>query len=176
MGGKWLELLKRTVPSLTHTLKLFHPETAVHQAFWRSIQEAAAPLKMDVSAAGVHNAAEILDAISSFATTPSGGLISLPHAVTLANNELIVELELRHRLPSIHPGATGSLVSYRNDTPDEMRRAAEYVDRILRGAKPFDLPVQSPTKFLLTVNLKIAKALGLTIPQSLLVLADEVIQ
>jgi len=173
MGGKWLEVLKQTVPSLTRALTLYHPETAVHQAFWRSIQEAAPRLGVDVTAAGVHDAAEILEAISTFAMKPNGGVISLPHAVMGAYSELIVALELRHHLPGV--GAIGPLVSYSLDWPDEFRRAAEYVDRILRGANPADLPVQAPTKFVLRFDLKIAKAIGVEIPSSVLLRADEVI-
>jgi putative tryptophan/tyrosine transport system substrate-binding protein len=176
MGSKWLEVLKQTVPGLTHVLALYHPETPVHRAFLNSIQEAAPAFRLDVSAAGVHDAAEILNAISSFATRPNAGIISLPHAITLANNDLIVALELRHRLPSIHPGAPGSLVRYVGDAEDEMRRAAGYVDRILRGAKAADLPVQAPTKFLLSVNLKVARAIGVEVPSSVLLRADGIIE
>jgi putative tryptophan/tyrosine transport system substrate-binding protein len=177
LGGKWLALLKETAPSITRVLVLVNPETAAHQSYWRSIQKAAMHLGVDVTAANVHDAAEILDAITPFASKPYGGLVPLPHAVTLANSELIVALELRYRLPGVFgSGVYGSLVSYGVDWPDEMRRAAEYVNRILRGAKPTDLPVQSPTNFLLTINLKTAKALGIDVPPSVLSRADKVIE
>jgi putative tryptophan/tyrosine transport system substrate-binding protein len=178
MGGKWLQVLKETVPTLTRALVLYHPETESHRGFWRSIQEAAPILGMEVTAAGVHDAGEILDAISSFATLPNGGVVSLPHAVTNANNELIVALELRYRLPGIYAGteSAGSLVYYGIEWQDEARKAAEYVDRVLRGAKPADLPVQAPVNYELIVNLKTAKAIGLTIPERFLVRADKVIE
>jgi putative tryptophan/tyrosine transport system substrate-binding protein len=177
MGGKWLEVLKQTVPSLTRVLALMHPETAVHQEFWSSMRDSAATLGIDVTSAGVHDASEITDAITSFATNPNGGVVSFPHAVTNAHSELIVALELRYHLPGLYAGSVdGSLVSYGLDWPNEMRRAAEYVDRILRGSSPAELPVQAPIRFVLVLNLKAAKAIGLEIPSSVLLRADEVIE
>jgi putative tryptophan/tyrosine transport system substrate-binding protein len=177
MGGKWLEVLKQAVPHVKRVLALMHEETAAHRGFWLSMQEGAARLSVDVSASSVHNPAEIAEAISSFATARDGGVISFPHAVTNANSKLIVELEMRYRLPGLYTGSMdGSLVSYGIDWPDQMRRSAEYVDRILRGTSPADLPVQAPTRYLLTVNLKAAKAIGAAISPSILLLADEVIE
>jgi putative tryptophan/tyrosine transport system substrate-binding protein len=177
MGGKWLEVLKQAVPHVKRVLALMHEETAAHRGFWLSMQEGAARLSVDVSASSVHNPAEIAEAISSFATARDGGVISFPHAVTNANSKLIVELEMRYRLPGLYTGSIdGSLVSYGIDWPDQMRRSAEYVDRILRGTSPADLPVQAPTRYLLTVNLKAAKAIGAAISPSILLLADEVIE
>src|ERR1700693_3780164 len=152
IGGKWLQLLKDAAPHVTRALVIMHPETAAHQAFWHSMQEAATYLKMEVTAGGVHDAAEIETAISSFAAQPNGGVVSLPSATTESHNDLIVSLERQHRLPSVHAIANGSLITYTIDVNDLARRAAEYVDRILRGTKPADLPVQAPTRFKLIVN------------------------
>jgi len=180
IGGKWLEMLKETAPHLTRVMMIFHPETPIHQAFWRSLQEAAPRFGVEVTAGGVHDAAEIERAVSSFATSENRGLIVAPHAITWANEELIIALTLRHRLPAHYATAAsvmaGGLVCYGHDFDDSFRKTAEYVDRILRGEKPGDLPVQMPTKFRLVFNLKTAKAIGLTIPHSLLARADEVVE
>src|SRR5436190_13927677 len=180
IGGKWLEMLQETAPHLTRVMMIFHPETPIHQAFWRSLQEAAPRFGVEVTAGGVHDAAEIERAVSSFATSENRGLIVAPHAITWANEELIIALTLRHRLPAHYATAAsvmaGGLVCYGHDFDDSFRKTAEYVDRILRGEKPGDLPVQMPTKFRLVFNLKTAKAIGLTIPPSLLARADEVIE
>ncbi len=172
MGSKWLEVLKETAPHLTRVLAIFHPETPIHQAFRRSIEGAPPRLNVEVIPAGVHDAAEIERAVSSFAKNENGGIIVLPHAVTWANNDLFVALELRHRLPAVYATeesvTTGGLVSYGQDFVDNFRKTAEYVDRILRGEKPADLPVQTPTKYKLVINLKTAKAIGLDVPTSLL--------
>jgi putative tryptophan/tyrosine transport system substrate-binding protein len=180
MGGKWLEVLKETAPHLTRVMTILHPETPVHQAFWHSIKDAAPRLGVEVTPGGVHDAAEIESAISSFAMKENGGIIVLPHAIARANENLIFALELRHRLPTVYPSegsvTAGGLVSYGVDFQDNFRKTAEYVDRILRGEKPSDLPVQQPTKFKLAINLKTAKALGLAIPESFLLRADEVIE
>ena len=180
MGGKWLEVLKETAPHLTRVMTIFYPETPIHQAMWHSIEAAALRMNVEVTPGGVHDAAEIESAISSFAMKENGGIIVLPHAVTWANEALIIALALRHRLPSIYAtgGAVkaGGLVFYGVDYEDNFRRTAEYVDRILRGEKPGDLPVQQPVKFKLAFNLKTAKVLGITVPPTLLVRADEVIE
>ena len=180
IGGKWLEMLKETAPHLTRVMMIFHPETPIHQAFWRSLQEAGPRFGVEVTAGGVHDATEIERAVSSFATSENRGLIVAPHAITWANEELIIALTLRHRLPAHYATAAsvmaGGLVCYGHDFDDSFRKTAEYVDRILRGEKPGDLPVQMPTKFRLVFNLKTAKAIGLTIPPSLLARADEVIE
>jgi putative ABC transport system substrate-binding protein len=181
MGGKWLEMLKETAPHLTRVLTIFYPETPIHQAMWHSIESAAPRMSVEVTAGGgVHDAAEIESAISSFAMKENGGIIVLPHAITWANEALIIALALRYRLPSIYATAgavkAGGLVFYGVDYEDNFRRTAEYVDRILRGEKPGDLPVQQPVKFKLAFNLKTAKALGREIPPTLLARADEVIE
>lgn len=180
MGGKWLEVLKETAPHITRALVIMHTETPAHQGMWQSIEKTAPKLKLEVTAGGVHNAAEIERVIASFAQKPNGGLVVLPHALTGANAPVIIALAQRYRMPQVVASAeitvNGALVSYGIDWDDQFRRAAEYVDRILRGARPSDLPVQKPTRFKLVVNLKTAKAIGLTIPQSFLLRADEVIE
>jgi putative ABC transport system substrate-binding protein len=180
MGGKWLEVLQETAPHVTRVLTILHPETAVHQAFWQSIKEAAPRLGIDVTPAEVEDAAGIERTVTAFASRPDGGIIALPHALTWANNDLINALALRHRLPAIYGTTasvtTGGLVSYGQDFEHSFRLTAEYVDRILRGEKAGDLPVQQPAKFKLAVNLKTADAIGLRIPRALLALADEVVQ
>jgi putative tryptophan/tyrosine transport system substrate-binding protein len=180
IGGKWLEVLKETAPHLTRVMAILRPETPIHRAMWRSIEEAAPRQGVEVTPGGVHDAAEIESAISSFAMKDNGGIIVVPHAITWANEDLLIASGLRHRLPAIFATAgsvkAGGLVSYGHDFEDSFRKTAEYVDRILRGEKPGDLPVQQPTKFKLTVNLKTAKALGLEVPPTLLVRADEVIE
>lgn len=180
MAGKWLEVLKETAPHLTRIMTILHAETPAHQAMWNAIKDAAPRLGVEVTPGGVHDAAEIESAVSSFAMKENGGLIVLPHAITWANDNLIIALELRHRLPAHFATASsvtaGGLVSYGLDFEHSFRQTAEYVDRILRGEKPGDLPVQQPTKFKLVFNLKTAKAIGLKIPPTLLTRADEVIE
>jgi putative ABC transport system substrate-binding protein len=180
IGGKWLEVLKETVPNLTRVMMIMHPETPIHQAFWRSAQSAAPRLGVEVTPGGVHDAAEIERAMASFAAGGIGGLIVAPHAITWANEELIIALTLRHRLPAHFATAAsvraGGLVCYGHDFEHSFRNTAEYVDRILRGEKPGDLPVQMPTKFKLVFNLKTAKTIGLEIPATLLTRADEVFE
>jgi putative ABC transport system substrate-binding protein len=180
MGGKWLEVLKETAPQLMRIMTILHPETPVHQAFWRSIEDAAPRFGVEAIPGAVHDAAEIESAISAFAVKENSGLIVLPHALSQANERLLTALPLRFRLPAIYATAgsamAGGLVSYSLHYEDSFRHTAEYVDRILRGEKPSDLPVQEPTKFDLAFNLKTAKALGLTIRPTLLARADEVIE
>ena len=180
MAGKWLEVLKETAPHLIRAMAIVHLETPAHQAMWNAVRDAAARLAVEVTAAGVHNATEIESATAAFATKENGGIIVLPHAVTWANGDLIIALALRHRIPAIYATegsvTAGGLVSYGLDFVHNFRQTAEYVDRILRGAKPADLPVQQPSKFKLTFNLKTAKAIGLNIAPTLLNRADEVIE
>jgi putative tryptophan/tyrosine transport system substrate-binding protein len=180
MGAKWLEVLKETAPHLTHIMTILHPETPVHQAFWRSIEGAAPRFGVEATPGVVYDAAEIESAISSFAVKENSGLIVLPHARSQANQNLLIALPRRLRLPAIYANSSsveaGGLVSYGINFQDNFRGTAEYVDRILRGNKPSDLPVQEPTKFDLAFNLKTAKALGLTISESFLARADEVIE
>jgi len=180
IGGKWLEVLKETAPLLTRVMMIYHPETPIHQAFWRSLAEAAPRFGVEATALGVHDAGEIQRGILAFAVGENRGVIVAPHAITWAHEELIVALTIRHRLPTHFATdasvAAGGLVCYGHDFQDSFRKTAEYVDRILRGEKPENLPVQMPTKFKLTLNLKTAKAIGLTVPALLLARADEVIE
>jgi putative ABC transport system substrate-binding protein len=179
-GGKWLEALKEIAPA-THRVGLI--SLAGHPAlpgFQRTITAAAASGGLEVSTAGVRNAAEVEGAVENLAREPNGSLIVLPSPIAPLYRDLIIALAVRHRLPAIYPfryfPAYGGLMSYGIDTIDVNRRAASYVDRILKGEKPSDLPVQAPTKFELVINLKTAKALGLAVPPTLLATADEVIE
>ena len=180
MGGKWLEVLKETAPNISRVLVIITPESTVLQAMLRSAEEAAPRLAVETTAGGVHNATEIEHVIKSFAQKPNGGLVVLPYAVTVSNASTIIALARQYQMPDIYAlaefVAAGGLVSYGLDWDDQFRHAAEYVDQILRGTKPADLPVQASTKFELTINMKTAKALGLTVPPSLLSRADKVIE
>jgi len=180
IGGKWMEVLKETAPHITRIMVIMHPETPIHQAMWHSAEAAAPRFGVEASPGGVHDAGEVARSILSFATDKNGGIIVLPHAITWANEDLIVALTLQRGVPSHFANAAsiraGGLVCYGHDFEDAMRKTADYVDRILRGEKAGDLPVQMPTKFRLVVNLKTAKALGLDIPATVLARADEVIE
>jgi putative tryptophan/tyrosine transport system substrate-binding protein len=180
IGGKWLELLKEAAPGVTRALVILHKETAANAAFLSAASAAAPTLMIEVIAAGVHNAAEIEVAVASFAADPGGGLLVMPHPVTAVNRNVVIELAARHRLPAVYPfrhmAQAGGLISYGIDQVDHFRRVGAYIDRVLKGAKPADLPTQASSKFELAVNLKTAKALGLAVPSSLLARADEVIE
>jgi putative ABC transport system substrate-binding protein len=180
MGSKWLQTLKQVAPDVAHAAALFHPETPANVAFWHDAQAAAPKLGISVVAAGVHDAGEVERAITAVAAQPNGGLVVCPHTITGVHLRLIIELAGKYRLPAVYPfrahAEAGGLLSYGVDTLDLVPRAADYVDRILRGAKPAELPVQAPTKFELVINLKTAKALGIAIPPTLLARADEVIE
>jgi putative tryptophan/tyrosine transport system substrate-binding protein len=180
MGGKWVQMLKEMAPKIVRIAILMHPETAAHVAFAREGEEAGGRLGILASATPVHDAAEIEQAVATLASRPHSGLVILPHTVTEVNRDFIITLAARFGLPSIsafasHPMA-GALASYGVDTVEHFRPAAGYIDRILRGAKPADLPVQATIKFRLVINLKTAKALGIDIPPTLLAIADEVIE
>ena len=181
LGGKWLELLKEIAPGLRRVAVIFNPETSTGGTSYLHAVETAAPL-FSVAATGalVHHAGDIELAISSLVREPGGGLIVLPDAFTASHLKQIIELAARYRLPAIYAGRDyaneGGLMTYGTDTIDLYRRAASYVDQILKGANPANLPVQAQTKFGLVINLKTAKALGLTVPPSLLDRADEVIE
>jgi putative ABC transport system substrate-binding protein len=180
MGGKWLEVLKEIAPATTRALVLLLPEVSANVEFVRAGEEAAPAYKVAVSSAGVHDVSEIERAVTAFAREPNGGLILLPNPVTGSHRALIANLAIRHRLPTVAAFralvASGNLASYGIDVPDLFRRAADYVDRILKGERPADLPVQAPTKYELVINLKTAKALGLDVPATVLARADEVIE
>jgi putative ABC transport system substrate-binding protein len=179
IGGKWLELIRDTTPG-ARVLVIFESDAPAQLAYLQPIEAAASTFRVELTRAGLRNAAEIERAIDAFAQEPKGALIVLPSALGIAHRDLIVALAARHHLPAIYPypvfARSGGFISYGVDLTDLYRRAASYVDRILKGAKPGDLPVQLPTKFELIVNLKTAKALGLTIPEPFLQYADEVIE
>ena len=181
MGGKWLELLKETAPEVTHVSVVFNPDTATYAGLFLPTMEAAAhSLAVPLTVSPIHDSAGMERALASVASQPNGGLVLLPDAFTWSIRGQVVALAARYRLPAIyqygHIAREGGLMSYGISLFDVFRQTATYVDRILNGAKPADLPVQLPTKFELAINLKTAKALGLQIPDRLLALADEVIE
>jgi putative tryptophan/tyrosine transport system substrate-binding protein len=180
MGSKWLGVLKEAAPNLSRAAVLFGSDSASTIAFLRAAQAVAPSLGVAVTAVDIHEGGEIERAIATLAGQPDGGLIVMPHPNTVANRASIIVLAARYRLPAIYPyryfATEGGLLSYGPDQIDQFRGAATYVDRILRGEKPGDLPVQAPTKFELVVNLKTAKALGLNIPPAFPLRADEVIE
>jgi len=180
MGSKWLETLREIAPQVEHFGFMLAPEGPANVGFLKAAEAVAPSLKVRLTALGVHSADEIERSVSAFAAEPNRGLIIAPTAVTFVNSKLIVELAARYRLPAIYSFAyypkAGGLISYGLDQVDQFRQGAAYADRILRGAKVAELPVQYPTKFELVVNLKTAKVLGLTIPESFLTRADEVIE
>jgi putative tryptophan/tyrosine transport system substrate-binding protein len=181
MGGKWLEVLKETAPELTHVAVVFNPDTAPYSGLFLPTMQAAAHLiAVTLTLSPIHDTAGMERALAAVAAQPNGGLVLLPDVFTQSIRRQIVALAAHYRLPAIyqygHVVREGGLVAYGIDPLDVFRRTAAYVDRILNGAKPADLPVQLPTKFELVINLKTAKALALTVPQSLLLRADEVIE
>jgi len=179
---KWLEVLKEIAPQVRHAALLFNPQTAPYVSeYYRGPFEAAAPaFGVRASAAIVHEMPEIEAAMAALAREPGGGLVVPPDNFSYVHRSMIFALAARHRLPAVYPfrfmAREGGLVSYGVDLGETFPRAAEYIDRILGGAKPADLPVQAPTKFELAINLKVANALGLTVPPTLLARADEVIE
>jgi putative ABC transport system substrate-binding protein len=180
LGGKWLELLKEIAPGVTRALILRDAAITAGVGLWGAIQTAAPSFGIEVSPVNVRDATEIERAITAFARGPNGGLILTGSALSAAHQDLIVALAARHKLPAVYFTRQmvddGGLLSYGPDAVDQFRLAAGYVDRILKGEKPADLPVQAPTKYELVINLKTAKALGLNVPDRLLALADEVIE
>jgi putative tryptophan/tyrosine transport system substrate-binding protein len=180
IGGKWLELLSEIAPGLKRAALMFNPDTAPVSAFMPSFEAAARSLKVVLIPAPVHSDVEIETAIIALGREQGGGLVVPPDVFTLTHRAHIILLAARNNVPTIYPDASwvrdGGLLTYGPDVVDTFRRAATYVDRVLRGAKPGDLPVQFPTKYEMAVNLKTAKALGLDVPLSLQQLADEVIE
>jgi putative ABC transport system substrate-binding protein len=180
MAGKWLELLKQIASGVTRVAVLRDPATPTGPAQFGVIQAVAPSLGMEVNPVNVRDASEIERTVGAVARLPNGGLIVTPSGWASVHRELIVKLAAQHKLPAVYFGryfvAGGGLISYGPDLSDQYRRAAGYVDRILKGEKPGDLPVQAPTKHELVINLKTANALGLTIPLPLLGRADEVIE
>jgi putative ABC transport system substrate-binding protein len=181
LGGKWPELLKEIAPGVARAGFLFNPDTAPYaDAFLRQADPAAVSIGVKLIASPIHDDAGIERTISELASQPGGGLIVLPENTTNSRSDFIIAMAARYRLPAIYAYryqvTGGGLISYGVDLANSFRSAATYVDRILRGEKPADLPVQAPTKFDLVVNLKTAKALGLTVPTSTLLRATEVIE
>jgi ABC-type uncharacterized transport system substrate-binding protein len=182
MGGKWVEMLKEIAPGVARVALMFNPETAPYvTSYYQGPFEAAAPLfGAQPSVSPVHNDLEVESAIAALGREPGGGLIVMPDSFNIVHRERIIALAARHKLPVIYPYRyairEGGLISYGVDQVDLFRRTAAYVDRILRGTKPAELPVQAPVKFELAINLKTAKALGLTVPLTLQASADEVIE
>ena len=180
MGGKWLELLKQIAPSVTRAVVLRDPTQPTGIAQLAAMHSVAPSLGVEVSPVGLRDPDEIERGVAAFARGANGGLIVTAGALSLVHRDPIIALAARHRLPAVYPYrifiASGGLMSYGTDSTDSYRRAAGYVDRILKGEKAADLPVQQPTKFDLVLNLKTAKALGLEISPTLLARADEVIE
>ena len=180
IGGKWLELLKDTAPGRTRVAVLLDPDNPSQVAYLQGVETSAPTFGVQLTRANVRNAADIERAINDFAEQPNGALIVTPTAVTALHRDLIIALAARHRLPAVYPyrffATRGGFISYGVDLAEHYRQAAGYVDRILKGAKPGELPVQLSSKFELVINLKTAKALGLTIPEPFLQRADEVIE
>jgi putative ABC transport system substrate-binding protein len=181
LGTKWMEALKQIAPNIKRVTTIFNPRTAPYYPLYlRAIEEAASSFAVELIAVEVHDDAEIERAISDIGGGPTGGLFVLPDTFNFIHRPTIIALADRYRLPAVYffPffAREGGLISYGPDEIDMVRRTAGYVDRVLKGAKAADLPVQQPTKFELVINLKTAKTLGLTVPQSLLSRADEVIE
>ncbi len=178
--GKWLAMLKEIAPRLARAALLANPKTTAYDYFLRSAQAAAPALAIELMPSRIETAADIEHAVGSFASAPDSGLVLPPDATTILHRDLIVALAARHRLPAVYAlqvfVTAGGLMSYGTDQDSMFRLAASYVDRILRGDKPADLPVQAPTRYETAINLKAARALGLTVPPALLVAADEVIE
>jgi len=180
LGGKWLELLSEIAPGLKRAAIMFNPDTAPASAYMPSFETAARSLKVEPMMAPVRSDAEIETAITALGREPGGGLVVMPDGFITPHRAPIISAASRNNVPAVYASSVfvrdGGLLSYDIDRVDNFRRAATYVDRILRGAKPGDLPVQFPTKFEMVVNLKTAKALGLTVPPSILLRATEVIE
>ena len=180
ISGKWLDLLKQIAPTVTRAAVFRDPTTPTGSAMFGVIQAVAPSLRVEVNPVNMRDAPEIERAVAAFARSANGGLILTASAWANVHRELIITLAARHKLPAVYFDrsfiAAGGLISYGPDRIDQYRQAAGYVDRILKGEKPADLPVQAPTKYELVINLKTAKALGLDVPPTLLARADEVIE
>jgi len=177
---KWLELLKEIAPGVTRVGVLRQQGNSTGIGMWAAMQVAAPSLKLDLRPIGVRDEPEIERGVAAFARGSGGGLVITVGGVTVRHRSLIAALASRHQLPAVYPNryfvTSGGLMSYGPDLLEQHRRAAGYVDRILKGTKPADLPVETPTKYQLVINAKAAKALGVTIPPTLLARADEVIE
>jgi putative ABC transport system substrate-binding protein len=180
LAGKWVSLLKDIAPRVSNLMVLYDSGNPNWRGYLQTLEAAASPLGVSIRAAPAASVGEIERQIESFAGEPSAGMIVVPTGQTINNREMIAALAVRHRLPAMYArkyfATSGGLASYGSDDTDEWRRAADYVDRILRGEKPGDLPVQAPTKFEFVLNLKAATAIGLEVPTSVQLLADEIIE
>jgi putative ABC transport system substrate-binding protein len=180
MGGKWLEVLKEIAPRVTRAAVLRDPVITAGIGYLAAIHALAPSIRVQVIPVDVRTTSDIERAVAAFARTPMGGLIVTADPAAIVHRETIITLAARHRLPAIYPYrffvTSGGLISYGLDNIEQYRLAAGYVDRILKGEKPADLPIQAPTKYELVINLKTAKALGLDVPATVLALADEVIE
>jgi putative ABC transport system substrate-binding protein len=182
IGGRWLDLLKQMVPSITHVAVMFNPETAPQSKFFMSsIESAARTLNVSAVSLPVQSEAEIDPGIARFAQQANGGLILLPDGFIAAHCKAFAEAAARYRVPAIGGSvddfvSEGGLMSYTPNVDDEFRQAAVYVDRILKGTKPGDLPIQAPTKFTLSINLKTARELGIEVPLGILLIADQQVE
>jgi putative ABC transport system substrate-binding protein len=180
IGAKWLELLKEIAPSVTRVAVVRDPAITAGIGLWGAIQSVSPSFGVELRPVDVRDAGEIERALAAFARSPNGGLIGTGSALTVVHRDLIIALAVRHRLPAVYYdryfAAAGGLISYGPNNVEECRLAAGYVDRILKGEKPADLPVQAATKYELVINLKTVSALGLDVPQTLIARADEVIE
>jgi putative ABC transport system substrate-binding protein len=181
MIGKSLELLRQLAPSVDRLAIMFNPTTAPHyNVFLRSLENVPPPSPLEIKAAPVGNQAEIEQAVAKLAQEPGAGLLVPPDTYTVVHRGVIISSAAQHRLPAIFTyrqfAREGALITYGPETTDIFQRAASYVDRILKGANPGDLPAQAPTKFELAINVRTARALGLEVPPTLLALADEVVE
>jgi putative ABC transport system substrate-binding protein len=180
MGGKWLEVLKEIAPRVTRAAVLRDPVITAGIGYLAAIHALAPSIGVQVTPIDVRDTSDLARAVAAFARTPNGGLIVTADPAAIAHREAIITLAARHRLPAVYPYRhfveDGGLMSYGIESADQYRQAAGYVDRILKGEKPGDLPVQQPTKYELVINLKTARALGLEVPDTLLSTADEVIE
>ena len=179
-SGKWLELLKQIAPTVTRVAVLRDATQGVGTSWFAAIQAMALSLGVEVNAVNLREASEIERVVAAFARSPNGGLIIVPSGSAAVHRHLIITLAARHKLPAVYYArffvTGGGLISYGADYIDQYQHAAGYVDRILKGEKPADLPVQAPTRYELVINLEAAKALGLEVPPTLLARADEVIE
>jgi putative ABC transport system substrate-binding protein len=180
MGGKWLGILKEIAPNLKRAGAMFSSDAAPHASFLRAAEAVAPSLGITVGIIDLQKRGEIERAIAAFVSQPDGGLLVFPHPITISNRVSIGELAVRHRLPAIYPyryfATDGGLISYGPDQIDQWRGAGQYIDRILKGEHPANLPVQAPIKFETVINLKTAKALSIDVPSTMLARADEVIE
>jgi putative ABC transport system substrate-binding protein len=180
IAGKWIELLKQIAPGVTRVAVLRDPANPSGIGIFGAAQTAAPTFAVEVTPVSLRDASEIERGLSAFAKGTNGGMIVTPSSLSINHRELIIARAQQHRLPAVYPfryfAVQGGLIYYGPDPVDQYRQAARYVDRILKGERPADLPVQAPTKYELAINLKTAKALGLTVPPTLLATADEVIE